>query len=237
MLRGVHFLVTPSPAIQTMPRLFSPRRFVRIERGIDVATMLGELSEHPGAWNTDVQRQSNVAVQRETVSLTICAHPSPISFREARQRHPITYVGRPTAVAAEFPRTLEFVHRLARRFYGVPGRAVVVRLPPRGRVYEHIDRGLYYQLRSRYHLVLKSVAGSRLRAGPEEVRMLEGELWWFDNRLPHEASNDSDEDRIHLIVDILSPESVAALPLRILASPQRAIRTLRGLFARSGSES
>ena len=33
--------------------------------------------------------------------------------------------------------------------------------------------------------------------------MQEGELWWFDNDQMHEAFNDGDEDRIHIIFDLL----------------------------------
>jgi len=202
------------------------RRFRRLESGIDPAPFLDELGRHPDVWSADAHRQTTVAVQRETEAVMICGHDPGLSFREARTRHPVRYVGRPTEAAAKLPASLAFVRDLASRQRGLPGRAVVVRLRPRGRVYEHRDRGLYYQLRSRYHLVLRSRAGSRLRAGPEEVRMREGELWWFDNRLPHEAWNDSDEDRIHLIVDVLSPASVAALPLRMLRSPGSTLQVL-----------
>ena len=58
-------------------------------------------------------------------------------------------------------------------------------------------------MRDRYHLVLRSAAGSWLKAGDEEVRMREGELWWFDNKQMHEAMNDGDQDRIHMIFDLL----------------------------------
>ncbi|MEM6676816.1 MAG: aspartyl/asparaginyl beta-hydroxylase domain-containing protein, partial [Pseudomonadota bacterium] len=57
--------------------------------------------------------------------------------------------------------------------------------------------------RGLYHFVLRSSAGSWMRAGDEEVRMQEGQLWWFDNNQMHEAHNDGDQDRIHLIFDML----------------------------------
>lgn len=212
------------------------RRFACIESGIDVSPLLEEIEAHPEIWSIDLNRQSTVEVQRETESVLLHAHDSPASFREARQRHPIRYVGRPTRAAEALPRHRAFVEQLARRAHGVPGRAALVRLRPGGRVYEHVDRGLYYQLRSRYHLVLQSRAGSPLRAGDEQVRMREGELWWFDNRLPHEAMNDSDAPRIHLIVDILSPGSVAALPLRMLRSPRETLRRLRRKLSRAARE-
>jgi hypothetical protein len=203
------------------------RHFKRLESGIDVAPLLRELADHPEVWSQDTRRQASIGVQRETESLAICRHAEQLTFLEERKRSPVRYVGRPTQTARLLPRTLEFVEQQARQLHGIPGRAVVVRLQPHGQVYEHIDAGLYYELRHRYHLVLYSVAGSRLRAGNEEVRMREGELWWFENRQSHEAFNDSDEDRIHLIMDVLSFNSVASLPGRILSSPRLYANRLR----------
>ncbi|MGK7915145.1 MAG: aspartyl/asparaginyl beta-hydroxylase domain-containing protein [Prochloraceae cyanobacterium] len=36
------------------------------------------------------------------------------------------------------------------------------------------------------------------------MRMKPGELWWFDNKKPHEAINEADDWRIHLIFDVLN---------------------------------
>ena len=80
--------------------------------------------------------------------------------------------------------------------------------------------GEYYRLHERHHLVLRSSLGSWLRAGEEEVRMREGELWWFDNRAVHEAFNDGDEDRIHLIFDLL-PRARLALAQNQLRGARR----------------
>ena len=61
--------------------------------------------------------------------------------------------------------------------------------------------------------------------------MQEGELWWFDPTVSHEAFNDADEDRIHIIVDVLSRQSLRAFfnaGVRGLAWPIRQ-RSSRGL--------
>ena len=79
------------------------------------------------------------------------------------------------------------------------------------RVYEHIDRGEYYGVRDRYHLVMTSVDGSCLKAGEEEVTMREGELWWFDNKAVHEAWNRGYQDRIHLVFDVRPPTSTVSV--------------------------
>ena len=194
-------------------------RFRRIESDVAIAPMLAEIESLSEVWGEDGRRQTEVAVQRETETVPITLHSGEAPFREVRQKHPIRYRGLPTTAAAQLPHTMAFVETLAGRLRGRLGRAALVRLRPHGRVYEHVDRGLYYQLRDRYHLVLKSPVGSRLRAGPEEVRMKEGELWWFDNRLPHEAFNDGDEPRIHLIIDVLGPGSLLRFLARVLLRP------------------
>lgn len=66
-----------------------------------------------------------------------------------------------------------------------------------------VDAGVYYRVRDRFHLVLKSRAGSPLTAGDETVVMREGELWTFDNKAVHEARNPTGEPRVHLIFDVL----------------------------------
>ena len=196
-----------------------PTRFRRIESRVEIGPLLAEIDAHPEIWEVDARRQREVAVQRETETVPILLHPEPQSFREARRQHPLAYRGRPTEIATHLPRTRAFVDDLTRRLHGRVGRAALVRLRPQGRVYEHVDRGLYYHLRDRYHLVLRSPLGSRLRAESEEVRMAEGELWWFDNRLPHEAFNDAGEPRIHLIVDVLGPGSLCRFLARLLSRP------------------
>jgi aspartyl/asparaginyl beta-hydroxylase (cupin superfamily) len=110
-----------------------------------------------------------------------------------------------TGGSARFPLIRHFLQSVAEDLDCDLGRAKLVALPAGRRVYPHIDRGRYYQLHDRYHLVLRSPLGSWLRAGDEEVRMQEGELWWFDNRQIHEAHTDGEEDRIHLIFDMLAP--------------------------------
>ncbi|MEM7200704.1 MAG: aspartyl/asparaginyl beta-hydroxylase domain-containing protein [Planctomycetota bacterium] len=198
------------------------KRFRLLDDSVDVAPIVAELAAHPEIWSLDTERQASATEQRETETVMLCGHEAGLSFKQARTRHPFRYVGRPTTVAAALPAATAFVDRLARRVRGRTGRAAIVRLPPRGRVYEHTDFGLYYQLRDRFHLVLQSEAGSPLRAGPQQIHMREGELWWFENRIPHEAWNESaQQDRIHLIVDVLTPRAVATLPVRLASSPRR----------------
>lgn len=85
------------------------------------------------------------------------------------------------------------------------GRLLVTRLAPGGRILRHADKdGDYVQAldRARYHVVLQGLPGSLYVCGNETVCMQTGEVWWFNAHEEHEVVNNSEDDRIHLLVDV-----------------------------------
>lgn len=82
------------------------------------------------------------------------------------------------------------------------GRCMLSRLPPGGRVYRHTDGGDYPNYYERYHIILQGAPGNLFFCGHEYTEMLTGQIWWFQNLIEHEVFNNSDKDRIHLIVDL-----------------------------------
>ncbi|MQX35310.1 aspartyl/asparaginyl beta-hydroxylase domain-containing protein [Roseospira navarrensis] len=174
------------------------KHFARLRSGIDCAPVLDEIGSLENAWDRATGRQSKVRVQREALSIPLrgrrmsaAGDVPPRDVQESRW----------TTLSRAFPHTRAFLKTFASAQDGALGRAKLVCLPPGHRGYPHIDRGLYYLPRDRYHLILQSPRGSFLRAGDESVCMAEGELWWFDNKQEHESVNDGDLDRIHLIFD------------------------------------
>ena len=183
-----------------------PRRAFRlIEQEVNIAPLLAEINNKSAFWSYDTSRQKKLLVQQETNSIFLrrATKPFPAGITNARDVHDSS----PTEIAEEFPTIMNFIEEFVQKIGGELGRINIVRLAPKGRVYSHIDHGEYYLVRDRYHLVLQSRAGSWLKCGKEEVRMQEGELWWFDNKQPHESFNASEQWRIHLIFDVL-PEGV-----------------------------
>lgn len=174
--------------------------FKRILADVPTEPLLRELASVDDAWAQATGRQDKIAVQREALAIPLRGlRKSRIYGRPRRDVHESRW----TSSAAAFPLACAFITDVANRLDADLSRARIVCLPAGNTVYPHIDRGAYYRLRGRYHMVLKSSAGSWMKAGDEEVRMREGELWWFDNDQVHEAHNDGDEDRIHIIFDLL----------------------------------
>lgn len=101
------------------------------------------------------------------------------------------------------------------------GRVIISRLKPGAKILPHIDDvGKYVEQgdRARYHIVLQGRPGSMFYCGdlPKEdgeteeeragsiegVNMRCGEVWWFNAHKCHWVDNGSDDDRLHLLVDV-----------------------------------
>jgi outer membrane protein assembly factor BamB/orotate phosphoribosyltransferase len=190
--------------------------FKLIRSSIDVAPLLEEIDSQHHAWLIETGRQDKIRVQRDTNTIFVrAAVPRPDLHINENQET------RQTSVAKLFPRALAFMAEFATEMNCHLSRATIVRLKPKSQVFRHIDQGSYYFLRDRFHLVLRSPAGSVLKSGGETVRMRQGELWWFDNKQYHESYNESDDWRIHYIFDILPAEYIdlAVNPVLLPSEP------------------
>lgn len=193
--------------------------FKRVRAGVDPEPFLNEIAALGDAWALVTGRQDKIAVQREALAIPLRGlRRSKIHGRKRCDVHESRWTG----ASARFPHARAFLEETAAALNCDLSRGKIVCLPAGRRVYPHIDRGRYYRLRGRYHLVLKSAAGSWLKAADEEARMGEGELWWFDNDQMHEAFNDGDQDRIHMIFDLLPHERRAEAEAETAAAIARA---------------
>lgn len=83
------------------------------------------------------------------------------------------------------------------------GRVVLTRLEPGKKILPHADvMGAYAKYYTRYHLVLQGLPGSLFNCGDETVNMRTGELWWFSARDEHSVTNNSQDDRVHMLIDV-----------------------------------
>lgn len=179
------------------------RNFKLIRPRVDLALFRAELGRDARAWEANTRRQREVKVQRNTqnIGLRTAVVPPDTHINDAQEVVD-------TPLAPSFPETLAFLHAFAAERGASLSRAMYVRLAPGSRVYRHRDDGEYYLIRDRFHLIVESPAGSLLLTGRERNLMREGELWWFDNKLEHEAFNPGTDWRVHLIFDLL-PDAVA----------------------------
>jgi len=171
--------------------------FRRLKFDLDLRPIANEIAAQPEAWFQQTGRQ-RVRVQAAALAIPLRGlRKSKMVGIDRRDVQESRY----TTLSRSFPAARAFIEAFAEEVGGRLARAKIVNLPPGGRVLPHVDRGTYYAVRDRYHLVIES-AGCGMSAGDEQVVMRPGELWWFDNKAEHAAWNDTSEPRIHLIFDV-----------------------------------
>jgi hypothetical protein len=88
------------------------------------------------------------------------------------------------------------------------GRIMIASLEPGGWIRPHVDEGAYADHYDRFHLVLQSDFGNDFMCGGNPYQVCEmktGEAWWFDHKQTHWVKNHSNRERIHLIMDMVTP--------------------------------
>lgn len=82
------------------------------------------------------------------------------------------------------------------------GRIIISRLPPGKTIAPHEDGGAVATYYTRYQMPLQSGPGCIFECEGEKVQMSGGEVWWFDNKRNHAVYNNSNTDRLAMIVDM-----------------------------------
>lgn len=190
------------------------RNFLCLAKGVDVIPLLHALARRPDLWGRypvrffheqsihhgieDVVLRYNPYAEGEDFLDKVC------SSIECENYPPMK----------DLPEARALVLSVMARVGGERlGRAFISRVAPGKSIGLHSDRigpaedafpgreapARYYD---RYHVVLQSAAGSVFQCGDETVHMASGEVWWFQNELPHAVANNSPIERIHMVVDI-----------------------------------
>jgi hypothetical protein len=84
----------------------------------------------------------------------------------------------------------------------------IVSMNPKSRIRVHKDRGDMLYLARRFHVPLKTNKQAFFTVEDENFHLSEGKLYELNNIKYHGVRNDSDESRIHLIIDLLPQEYV-----------------------------
>lgn len=95
------------------------------------------------------------------------------------------------------------VLELQERVCGKAARVLLIKLEANKNVTEHTDSGDYLNAVRRFHIPIITNENVFYTVNGEKINMKEGECWEINNRKPHSVDNNSNEDRIHLLIDIM----------------------------------
>lgn len=185
------------------------RYFHRIASGINTAPLLASLARQDDLWNAHNIRTKSPGTPHSQVDDIL------VRFNDLTEWH-LTNGGIEAGLTImdehesvwfpayyQLPEVSKLVFDLMAAVKGERlGRVILTRLAPGKCVSPHADGGDHAAYYDRYQIVLQNLPGSLFRAEDEVVTFAQGETWWFNNGVEHEVRNNSQADRLVLIVDV-----------------------------------
>jgi hypothetical protein len=82
------------------------------------------------------------------------------------------------------------------------GGVLITKLPPGGKITKHVDGGWHAAYYDKYYVAIKNSYGAKFCFEDGVIDPREGDVYWFDNSKPHWVENNTDDDRIAMIICI-----------------------------------
>ena len=82
------------------------------------------------------------------------------------------------------------------------GGILITKLPPGGKIEKHVDGGWHASYYDKYFVPILNEEGATFSFDDGVIHPKVGEAYWFNNAVPHWVDNNTDSDRIAMIVCI-----------------------------------
>ncbi|SAK95851.1 aspartyl/asparaginyl beta-hydroxylase [Caballeronia temeraria] len=184
------------------------KNFMRIASGLDTVPLNLAIQRRPEIWKADTYlRDYPQGPFGQIESILLRFPPRSVHETEEALKAHLENFDQHECVDQDvykvLPEARPIVMGLMARVGGERlGRVIINKIAPGGRIFPHADTPVHAQYWDRFHVVLQSAPGVYFRTGDEDVYMAPGETWWFQNAEEHEVINNSNCDRIHMVVDI-----------------------------------
>ena len=163
----------------------------------DITEIKKEINKLNSEWYLDTSRQDQHGVHKDTITFFLTDYDVEwmpyskynITIKDLNSTlwnlvQPIIY-------------ELEQIHN------GKVGKVLFPRLKAKNKIYKHWDSTEYLNVIRRHHIPIITNKNVYFYVDDGALNMFEGECWEINNMKSHEVINDSDEDRIHLMIDII----------------------------------
>jgi hypothetical protein len=166
----------------------------------DVSTLVTELDRQPELWNHDARRTVN-PIFADTSDIWI-RYRDPRELTEPRhfaEPHFATFYQAWHALPSLRPIVFDLMHRVGAVYLG---GILITKIPPRGAIKPHSDRGGWHAewMNRKVYVPLRANERCVNKCGDESIIMRVGEAISFDNLVTHSVENNGDSERVTLIV-------------------------------------
>lgn len=175
-----------------------------LENGYNVAPLVDQLAAHPDVWNRHTGRTDAYGTPHKQVDDIWVRYNAPENIGKPafHEEHESSWY----PCVADIPAAWSLARRVWRQVGGWRlGGVLITRVPPGGRVEPHIDNGWHARVHDKFALQIKGNKDQAFCFDGHELRAEPGDLYTFDNSQTHWVINDSDEERITMIVCVRKP--------------------------------
>jgi hypothetical protein len=171
------------------------------ERAFDVSPLLRQLAAHPQCWDgVRLRTEHPKSPHRETSDIWVRYNPLE-NYHGNMQDFNAEHTPDWYPICEELPAARELAEAVSADQQALQiGMVLITRIPPGKQVYPHVDGGWHARTFEKFALTIKADDEQAFFFENEYLVTHPGDLFWFDNSQPHWVSNNSDEDRITLIV-------------------------------------
>jgi hypothetical protein len=173
----------------------------QIASGLDVATLREQIEQHPEIWNTHRQRTEQYGTPHDGVSDIWVRYRDWGEYTGDWQAFHDEHESRWYPAISKIPAAWSLARKV-RRMVGLPilGGVLITKVPPGGQVAPHIDGGWHAKAHRKFGVQVIGGQDQAFCFDGHELRPESGDVYEFRNDLTHWVTNDSDHDRITMIV-------------------------------------
>lgn len=175
--------------------------FLRVRTGVEIESTKAELAAHPELWGEFGARKDGDSPHREMVDIwaRYRAQDELTSTASFGEPHLSSWYQAVNLLPSIKRASLDLMALVRGE---ILGGVLITKLPPGGRLYRHVDRGWHAGFYEKFYVAIQNRHGSRFCWDSGTINAQEGDIWWFRNDVAHWVENDSDCDRISMIVCI-----------------------------------
>lgn len=181
----------------------SAKHISLLARGINVAPMAQALAEHPELWDQRTERTAPDDSPHHGLSDIWARFADPATMREDGSHESVWYP------ASELLPVRGLVFTLMAFVGGEHlGGVLLTRIRPGQVCKPHRDPGWHARYYDKYAIQILAAPGQAFHFEDDQhLVTVPGDLYWFDNAYTHWVTNDSQSDRVTLIVCIRTERS------------------------------
>jgi hypothetical protein len=163
----------------------------------DIDAIKEYVSKFSDEWLIDTSRQKMSHTHKDTNTYYVYKNNLQWKFGEEFVTHRISTDDALLELLEPIISDLEKIHN------GVRGNVLLIKLTAKENIPIHEDSGDYLMLTRRNHIPIITTGDVVFGVGGDRVSMQPGECWEINNYRLHWVDNNSDIDRVHLLIDIM----------------------------------